>query len=99
MVPKPLEREKLVLYIYKKLEYFGMKSIYNLLQNQYWWNGMQIDVPQIVAKCQMCDKICASFNALLVVLQPLPFMNLEYWCNLDFVGPLLMTKNIRSMYW
>ena len=48
---------------------------------------MQTDVQQIVARCQVYDRVCALFNALTHVLQPLPIMGLCYWWSLDFAVP------------
>ena len=92
MVPRPQDCEKLVLHIHEELEYFGVKRTYNLLQSQYWWVGMQTYVQWIVARCQVCDRVCASFNAPTPVLQPLPIIGLGYWWSLDFAGPLPITK-------
>ena len=44
MVLRPQDYEKLVLHIHEKLGYFGVKRTYSLLQSQYWWISMQIDV-------------------------------------------------------
>ena len=55
MVPRPQDCEKLVLHFHEELGHFGVKRTYSLLQNQYWWNGMQIDVQQIIVKCEVCD--------------------------------------------
>ena len=53
---------------------------------------MQKIVPQIAARCQVCDRVRTSFNAPTLVLQPLPIMGLGYEWNLDFVGPIPITK-------
>ena len=57
MVPRPQDCEKLVFQFHEELGYFGIKKGYSLLQSQYWWFGMQIDAQQIVARCQVCDKV------------------------------------------
>ena len=92
VVPRPQEREKLVLHIHEELGHFGVKRTYSLLQSQYWWVGMQTDVQRIVARCQVCDRVWASFNAPTSTLQPLPIMGLGYRWSLDFAGPLPITK-------
>ena len=54
--------------------------------------GMQIDVQQIVARSQVCNKVFASFNAPTPILHPLLIMGLDYWWSLYFAGPLPITK-------
>ena len=39
---------------------------------------MQTNVQRIVSRCQVCDKVHATFNALTPILQPLPIMGLGY---------------------
>ena len=53
---------------------------------------MQIDVQQIIARCQVCDRIRALFNAPTPILQPLSIMGLGYRWSLNFAGPLPITK-------
>ena len=53
---------------------------------------MQINVQQIIAKCQMCVRIHAIFKASTHVLQALSIMSFGYQWNLDFARPLLITK-------
>jgi hypothetical protein len=93
VVPKPSEREKLVLHVHEELGHFGVKRTYSLLQNQYWWVGMQSAVQRLVSRCKVCDRVRASFNAPTPTLQPLPIMGLGYRWSLDFAGPLPVTKN------
>ena len=92
MVQRPQDCDKLVLHIHKGLGHFGVKKTYSLLQSHYWWMDMQTDVQQIVARCQVCDRVRALFNAPPHVLQPLFTMDLGYRWSLDFVGLLPVTK-------
>jgi hypothetical protein len=52
---------------------------------------MQQQLQAMVARCVVCDRVCASFNAPMPQLQPLPIMGLGYRWSLDFVGPLPIT--------
>ena len=52
---------------------------------------MHIDVQQFVARCKVCDRVRASFNAPSPHLHPLPIMGLGYRWSLDFTGPLPLT--------
>lgn len=49
------------------------------------------EVQQYVAKCMVCDRVIASFNATTPQLHPLPIMGLGYRWSLDFAGPLPVT--------
>jgi hypothetical protein len=49
---------------------------------------MQLQVQALVARCVVCDRVQASFNAPMPQLQPLPIMGLGYKWSLDFAGPL-----------
>jgi hypothetical protein len=90
VVPTPKERVKLIKHADKDLGHFGMQRTYSLLQIHYWWRGMQQQVQALVARCMVCNRVRASFNALMPHLQPLPIMGLGYRWSLDFVGPLPM---------
>lgn len=91
-MPKPLERERLTQQVHEELGHFGIKRTHSLFQTQYWWVGMQGQVQQTVARCQVCDRVRASFNAPTPILQPLPIMDLGYCWGVDFAGLLPITK-------
>jgi hypothetical protein len=91
VVPAPEERVKLIKHAHEDLGHFGVRRTYSLLQIHYWWRGMQQQVQAMVARCVVCDRVRASFNAPMPQLQPLPIMGLGYRWSLDFVGPLPVT--------
>jgi hypothetical protein len=82
---------KLIKHAYEDLGHFGVRRTYSLLQIHYWWRGMQLQVQALVARCVVCDRVRASFNAPMPQLQPLPIMGLGYRWSLDFAGPLPVT--------
>ncbi len=92
LVPHPSERTRLVRHAHEELGHFGVKRTHSLFQGQYWWHGMQTDVKQFVAKCMVCNRVRASFNAPTPQLHPLPIMGLGYRWSLDFAGPLPVTS-------
>lgn len=97
VIPKPQDREKLVLHIHEGLRHFGVKKTYSFLQTQYWWvreykSSLQTHVQCTVVKCQACHTIRPSFNAPTFILQPLSIMGLGYRWSLDFGGPVLIIK-------
>ena len=53
---------------------------------------MQMDVQYIVARCQVRDKVCTSFNSPKPILQPLSIIGLSYSLSLNFARPLPTTK-------
>jgi hypothetical protein len=69
---------KLIKHAHEDLGHFGVQRTYNLLQIHYWWRGMQLQVQALVARCVVCNRVRASFNALMPQLQPLPIMGLGY---------------------
>jgi hypothetical protein len=91
VVPAPEERVKLIKHAHEDLGHFGVRRTYSLLQIHYWWRGMQQQVQAMVARCVVCNRVRASFNAPMPQLQPLPIMGLGYRWSLDFAGPLPIT--------
>ena len=83
-------------HAHEELGHSGVKQTYSLLQTQYWWRGMHTDVQSFVAKCVVCGRVRASFNAPTPQLHPLPIMGLGYQWSLDFVGPLPLTKHCNQ---
>jgi hypothetical protein len=75
--PAPEERVKLIKHAHEDLGHFGVRRTYSLLQIHYWWRGIQ-QVQAMVARCVVCDRVRASFNAPMPQLQPLPIMGLGY---------------------
>jgi hypothetical protein len=95
VVPTPKERMKLIKHAHEVLGHFGVRRTYNLLQIHYWWREMQ-QVQALVARCVVCDRMRASFNAPMPYLQPLPIMGLGYRWSLDFAGPLPVTPRHKK---
>jgi hypothetical protein len=91
VVPTLEERVKLIKHAQEDLRHFGVRRTYSLLQIHYWWRGMQQQVQALVARCVVCDRVRASFNAPMPYLQPLPIMGLGCRWSLDFAGPLPVT--------
>ena len=71
IVHLPAQQESLVMHAHEELGHFGVRHIHSLLEGQYWWWGMHIDVQNFVARCMVCDRMCASFNAPSPELHPL----------------------------
>ena len=91
-VPPPEARAELVHNIHRQLGHFGVKRTYSLLEPTFWWAGMHEQVAKLVASCQVCDRVKASFNVKDSVLKPLPIMGLGYRWSCDLAGPLPPSK-------
>jgi len=70
---------------------FWVQWTYNLLQTQYWWKRMQLQLQKFVFSCMVCDQIWVSFNAPTPHLQPLAIMGFGYQWSLHFANPLNLT--------
>jgi hypothetical protein len=57
---------------------------------------MQLQVQALVARCVVCNRVRASFNAPMPQLQPLPIMGLGYRWSLDFARPLPVTPRYNK---
>jgi len=55
VVPCPIKHESFVRHVHEELGHFGIQQPYNLLQTQYWWQGMQLQVQQFVSRCMVHD--------------------------------------------
>ena len=60
-VPPPEARAALVADIHRQLGHFGVKRTYSLLEPTFWWAGMHEQVAQLVASCQVCDRVKDQF--------------------------------------
>jgi hypothetical protein len=63
VIPHPKVWESVMRHAHKELGHFGVHWTYNILQGQYWWKGMELEVQQFVSQQMVCDQVCASFNA------------------------------------
>ena len=91
-VPSPEARVALVTDVHRQLGHFGVKRTYSLLEPTFWWAGMHEQVARVVASCQVCDRVKASFNVKDSVLKPLPIMGLGYRWSCDLAGPFPVSK-------
>jgi hypothetical protein len=71
-VPKPEDRRKLITDSHEQTGHFGQRRILHLLSLKSWWKGRKNDVAAVFQKCDVCDRVKASFNAQHHILHPLP---------------------------
>jgi len=60
--PPPHERPGLIQKVHSKLGHFGIKRTYILFTPHYHQKSMYVQVQNIIAKCEQCDKIKTSFS-------------------------------------
>jgi hypothetical protein len=89
VVPCLEQCEILMRHVHEELGHFGVGRTHSLLQTQYWWRGMQLQIQQFVSRCMMCDQVQASTPT--PHLRSLPIMGLGYIWSLDFAGTLRLT--------
>jgi hypothetical protein len=62
VVPPPHERPSLIQKVHSELGHFGVKCIYSLLTLHYHWRGMYVQVRNVIARCEQCDRMITSFS-------------------------------------
>jgi hypothetical protein len=86
-VPEPQQRGDLIMQMHERTGHWGIKRTKHLLQHQYYWNGMESDVKTVLASCEPCKQVAASFQHQQSELQPLPIRGLFYRWGCDLCGP------------
>jgi hypothetical protein len=64
--------------IHSKLGHFGVKCTYSLLTPHYHWKGMYVQVRDVIARCEQCDRARTSFSFQQLTLSPLPIQGMFY---------------------
>ncbi len=72
MVPPPHEWPGLIQKVHFKLGHFGIKRTYSLLALHYHWRSMYVQVRDVIARYEQCDKVRTSFSSRRPTLFPLP---------------------------
>ncbi len=63
VVPPPHERPSLIQKAHSELGHFGVKRTYSLLTPHYHWRGMYVQVRNVIARCEQCDRVKTSFSS------------------------------------
>jgi len=92
VVPPPHERPSLIQKVHSKLEHFGVKRIYNLFTPHYHWRGMYVQVLDIIARCEQCDRVRTSFSFQQLTLSPFPIQGMFCHWSCDLAGELPQTS-------
>jgi hypothetical protein len=63
VVPPPHERPGLIQKVNLEFGHFGIKHIYSLLAPHYHWRGMYVQVRDVIARCEQCDRVKTLFSS------------------------------------
>ena len=72
IIPKPDERDDLILTQHKALGHIGEKRLYSALSTTYWWYGMTLDINRVLSGCKLCRREQASGGHKHRDMQTLP---------------------------
>jgi len=61
MVPPSHEWPGLIQKVHSELGHFRIKCIFSLFVPHYHWRGMYVQVQNVIARCEQCDKVRTSF--------------------------------------
>jgi hypothetical protein len=85
-VPPPDTREAIIQQAHAQGHY-GVRRTASMVLLAYWWYGLLRDVKAVVSRCQLCDRVRASFSRFTPQLHPLPIMGLGYRWSCDLASP------------
>jgi len=77
-VPPPDQRSVVVLLAHADNGHLGRDRTHAMVTQNYYWSGMWSTVAQALKTCSQCDRVRASFDRKVNVMQPLPLMGLFY---------------------
>jgi transposase InsO family protein len=98
LVPPPDQRQAILQEFHRRAGHFGSRRTCALVASHYWWHGMLAETRAIVERCQVCDRVRASFNARHPTLHPLPIAGLFYRWGVDLTGPFPSPPGSDSAY-
>ena len=69
--------------------------MYQDIKKQFWWNAMQREIAQYVAKCLVCQQIKIEHQRTAGLLQPLPIPEWKWeHITMDFVTDCLAVLKV-----
>ncbi len=96
MVPPPHERPSFIQKVHSKLGHFGVKRTYSLLTFHYHWRGLHVQVRDVIARCEKCDRVRTSFSSQQLTFSPLPIQGMFYHWSCDLAEELPETSRVMS---
>ena len=77
-VPRPTEREGIVLDTHRGMGHFEVQRVLDRLQKKYWRRNMGDAVAGVIKACLACARVKVGFRKSGKELQPLPVRGLGY---------------------
>jgi transposase InsO family protein len=87
IVPAMDKRVDLINQTHAKTGHWGVRRTKGLLLSSYWWQGLEKDVARVLANCEVCGQVKATFNVADPQLHPLPISGMHYRWGCDMAGP------------
>jgi len=88
VVPPPHEQPGLIQKVHSELGHFVVKHTYSLFAPHYHWRSMYVQVRNVIARCEQCDRVRTSFSFPQLTFSPLPIQGMFYRWSCDLVGKL-----------
>lgn len=92
LVPAPDHREGIIQRLHQQAGHFGVRRTAHLVAASHWWRTLHADVADVVRRCEVCDRVRASFNTRQADLQPLPVEPMFYRWGVDLAGEFPVTQ-------
>ncbi len=91
--------ERDMITLHSELGHFGVKRTYILLVPHYYWRSMYVQVWDIIARCEQCDRVKTSFSSRQLMLSPLLIQGMfNCWsCDLARELPQTFRGNVYIM--
>ena len=87
IVPPLTSRVDLIQQTHAKTGHWGVRRTKALLLSSYWWQGLERDVAKVLANCEICGQVKATFNVADPQLHPLPIGGMGHTWGVDLCGP------------
>ncbi|GJP54226.1 hypothetical protein CLOM_g13324 [Closterium sp. NIES-68] len=92
IVPRPEEREALIVKVHTQLGHYAVERTVQMLQTMYWWAGLRREVKEVLARCEPCSQSKAKLERTKAELQSLPIGSIGYRWSLDMVGEMPLSR-------
>jgi hypothetical protein len=92
VVPPPHEWPRLIQKVHSELGHFGIKHTYSFFTPHYHCRGMYVQVRDIIARCEQCDRVRIPFSSQQLMFFPLPIWGMFYHWSCDLTGKLPNTS-------
>jgi hypothetical protein len=92
IVPPVNSKVDLIPQTHAKTGHWGVRRTKGLLLSSYWWQGLEKDVGKVLAKCEVCSQVKATFNVADPQLHPLPVNGMMYRWGVDLCGPFSVSS-------